>query len=72
MFHGLADGSATALSHSWKRRLELDAIARGALAEAVGEPGYAVLLIFDRVDNDYDRRIAVNLLWKLMEKTSAV
>ena len=47
-----------------------DAMARRCLKEAVGEPGYAVLLIFDYIDDDHERRRTINALWNIMERTS--
>ena len=43
-------------------------IARHCLELAHGEPVYAVLLIFDHLDDDHERRRALNRLWRIMEK----
>jgi hypothetical protein len=41
-------------------------IVRNCLAEAYGEPGYAVALIYHRIDDELERRRAVNFLWHIL------
>jgi hypothetical protein len=41
-------------------------IVRNCLAEAYGEPGYAVALIYHRIDDELERRRAVNFLWQIL------
>jgi hypothetical protein len=42
-------------------------IVRACLAEAYGEPGYAVALIYHKIVSELERRRAVNRLWYILE-----
>jgi hypothetical protein len=53
------------MKNNWQAALDL--IVRDCLAEAYGEPGYAVALIYDRVGGDLQRRRAVNCLWYILK-----